>query len=294
MSKSGNTGQSGKGSSDSSKNQKSGSNNESGKSSSAREFIYLDIPKISSYLSQIQNGLSLLVQRVESAYGRTETAEGGDATTVKSGAEAEIAAELGALGKAGVGFSLNRDRTTNTATRNQVDAESASSQDLTVLHHKAFDIVMEQLENKFVVQTGNTLIFPIGDFVNVLKDQIGFGENSVTALQLLGDFGVDCIAYVENERKNVHAFLSPDYFTIPPIQFISAYGAPAQVEFTIVGLYSYDPRKTGTRMKQIAGGQMGQLVKQFGEAFDPLHTLLGTNTGTRLYPLAIYRSLSRD
>jgi hypothetical protein len=292
MSKSSDTKPKNSATNDSRKHQSSASKNGGAESSSAREFIYLDVPKLASYLSQIQSGLSLLVKRVEKAFESTEGKDASDSDTVGSNVRARVAAGLGPIGKASVDFGLSRERTTTPYSEASREGMETSSTDLGVLHHAMFDIVMEKLEFQFFTVTGTALIMPVGAIIRAV-DQFATPEIRQVA-EVITNLNIDAVAYIENDRAVAHAFLLNEHFTAPPTYLYSTYGAPSQIDFTIVGLYAMDPRKTGSRIMQLSGSDFGRMAKGLNEAFENIHKMMGTNRGTRLYPLAIYRSLSRQ
>lgn len=287
-----------------------------GKSSTVRDFIYLDEPKVFSYLAQIEGGLRLLKQRVENALDITSEETGGDKTAgehqIEAGVNPTVAAVLGSLGVAGAAaglplgllaglnakYNYQRSWENGTPILKTINHDGASNSDLTVLHHAAFDLVMRELQGNFITVTGHASLVGL-EMVNKMMNIAGIvAANSDTArgFQVLEAMQVENILFVENGRDFVHSVLRNEHFVVPPAYFNGIYGSPTEIEFTIVGIKAQRPNRPGKIIspKQATSQESKDLFGALTGSFDLVAKLFGMDSASRLYPIAVYRDFKSN
>ena len=286
-------------------------------SSSVRDFVFLDEAKIFSYLSQIEGGLRLLRDSVESQLDTEQLQTGGDKTAGQTSGEGGFSPAAAALGgvvgallggpaiplglMAGANGKVAYQRSWEKSTDNLTDssAQFAGSRDLSILHHAAFDLVVKELGDRLLEIKGALTVLPISAIVTSLHNasKIGLSLNDPTAIDSLagaaayGEMGLQSVVFLENDTKQVHAYVHDSSFTMPPALINGTYGACSSVRFTLIGLEAQDvgkarrhiPRQVQTKGK-VFFEAMGQLFKGFEDS-------MGIDSGKRVVPLAIYRDL---
>ena len=268
--------------------QESGSAN----SLSVREFIYLDLPKLQSYLSQINGGLDLLLRKVESAYDETridpDTREVVNASLMRGSATGKVPFLGEAEGE------LKHEHTVKTADGGTtVNTVTGSGRvEMSVLHHKIFDVVMDKLEDKLEVFTGRVYLFPV-DAVwrlyeilgpEATKDPEGKAKQGFAAVRSLG---ITNVIYSEGQGRVLSAFMQNDFFTIPQESFSFVYGAPTEQRFTLVGIKGKTKAAIpGVAPKGVGSSQVGKLIGVLGTFGKVMDDMFGN--AERIYPLALY------
>lgn len=277
-------------------------------SSTVRDFVYLDEAKIFSYLAQIEGGLRLVRQEVESALDTSSTESGGDTKGGSHNFEGQISPAAAALAQAltvflsagtptglltGAGgkYTYQREWEKSTDVLKTEVRNMTSAADVTVLHHAAFDLVAERMGDKLVKVEGKMSLLPLKVLENVFQTlNDSASDNAILqAFRAIGDLGVSNVCYVENGRENIHAFLNERHFLVSPAELLAAYGSPSEVDFTIVGLHAQRPGRANklTSPKQVPEEAKG-LFQGINEMLDGLWAPLGVNSARRLYPLAVY------
>lgn len=274
-------------------------------SSTVRDFIYLDEAKIFSYLAQIEGGLKVVRQKVESALDISSTESGGDkksgshngelgvspaATALAQILTSFVSASIssGLLAGAGGKYSYQKNWETSTDTIKTANHDLASSTDISILHHAAYDLVAKKLGHKLVVVKGKMSLLPI-EVVSEMIKEFGSNPEAISAFKMLEHMGASNICFVENANDKINAFLDKQHFLVAPGTIFSTYGSPSEVDFTIVGLFAQNPGRQGKRSSPTqADGQPKLLFTSMNTAFDMAWTTLGVNGGRRIYPIAIY------
>lgn len=280
-------------------------------SSSVRDFIYLDEAKVFSYLAQMEGGLRLLRQRVESALDINSEESGGDKTAgqhnVEGGLSPTVAAVLGALGVAGGAlpmgllagltgkYTYQRNWENTTPNLKTSTNDGASSSDLTILHHAAFELVMQRMGSKFISVTGHASLLTLGMINGILDIIVDEPEERIkmqNSFGLLKTMDVQNICFVEGE-ENVHGFMRDEHFLVPPTNFVGSYGSPTEIQFTLVGIYAQRPGRAGRRThpQQAEIPESQGVFKGVNESFSIVSRTLGINGARRIYPIAMYREL---
>lgn len=287
------------------------------KSSTVRDFIYLDEQRLFSYLSQLENGLRLLTQKVQSELAESETKTGGD----KDGGEWEIdggisptaAALTGVIATAlnvgtfpigmlaGAGFKGKYSHNWETSTDEVKTAsnEYSGRNETTVLHHAAFDVVMSRLGDRVKTASGSLTLLPIASLIRSFGNAMQKGlpvdtpdaAGGVAAVGAFEELGTQTVVFLESP-ENFHAYVQDVHFTLPPSLIYALYGPCSSVEFTIVYIEAQDTRKPRrTIPKQISTPQGKKTFKQLTDVFDGFGQTIGMDDGIRIYPLAIYREI---
>lgn len=260
-----------------------------------REFIYLDLPKLQSYLSQIDGGLNLLLQRVENAYDETRVDPAAKEVMNASLLRGSASGKVPFVGEAN--GELKHERTVKTTDGGTTISSGAASgrTEMSVLHHKIFDVVMDKLGGRLEVFRGRVYLFPV-DAVwrlyetlgpSLTKDPEGKAKLGFDAVRGLG---VTNVIYSEGQGRTLSAFMQNDFFTIPQETLPFVYGVPTEQHFTLVGIKGKTKAAIpGVVPKGVGNSQAGKLIGvlgNFGKAIDDMF-----GGAERIYPLALYKEL---
>lgn len=282
-------------------------------SSTVREFVYLDEAKIFSYLAQIEGGLRILRQEVESALDTASTESGGDKKAGSHNVEAQLSPTAAALAQvltsfvtasissgllAGAGgkYTYQRSWENSTDVLKSETKDFSSGTDLSILHHAAFDLVVNNLDKKLVTVKGKLSILPL-DVIATLADMSQGASSTQKSFvaettKMFRDMGLSNICYIENKSENVNAFLNGNHFLVSPSEIFTTYGSPSQVDFTLVGIFAQDPGRTHKRTAPVqVSGDSKKLFESVNQSFERMWDVFGVKGGRRVYPLAIYLDL---
>ena len=281
-------------------------------SSSVREFLYLDTPRIHSYLSQLEGGLRLLAEKVEEAYSSTSETDPEKEERIRAGLAASIFGVIPALMGGGRGnFDYSIDRRTIDATQSTQVGDKAVRTDLSILHHKAFDLVYEAVGDSFLTVTGKLTLLDIRYVQDVYKqtteapntmnaeekaNKEAETANALHGFKLMDAFGARLLMYLEEAKgPSVHAMASHEHLTLPFETIRHTYGSPTELDFTLVGISAQHMAKHRRDMpKQVSESPnaMGRAAfTALNEADTFLNQFFGTTSGQRLYPLALMLEL---
>lgn len=262
---------------------------------SVREFIYLDTAKIQSYLSQIDNGLSLLVNSVNNEYNHTDVND-----PVR-----EVVNDYFIRGLAGGGVpflgqlegesSFQRTVKTSSGGKSVQTASSARRAETSILHHKMFDLVMDKLKEKLEIHQGYIYLIPVGTLGSMMEKyaktmNASEMKNAKRGFQAISELGVTNVAYCEAEDKLVQAFMIAEFFTISPLVFPFTYGVPTESKFTLVGIKGkrkYAETDVAPRgLKNSTTANLTNALGGFNKVIDDMFS-----NQERVYPLALYKTL---
>lgn len=274
--------------------------NAAAKSSNVREFIYLDVPKIYSYLSQMEGGLRLLIEKVEDEYTDTELEPEIKETIIRATATAGADAKVPLLGGGNAEVGWERLRRTAPASERVVTRSGGGSANLSILHHKAFDLVFDRLKEKFTVATGDIYLLPLAnamEFVRMTKESRGESDEKFNRAQVgfeaLKLISAETVVYCESaDHQNLHGFMNEDHFTVTAEQFTSTYGVPSEGLFTLVGLKGQNVGKQHSKPipHQAKDTEASNMFNALATFRNHVNKFLA-QSGVRVYPLALYKTL---
>ncbi|MFC3834753.1 MULTISPECIES: hypothetical protein [Deinococcus] len=284
-------------------------------SSTVREFIYLDEGRVFSYLAQIEGGLRLLRHEVEGALDVASEETGGDGEGGSFNAEggvsptaAAIAGVLGGVAGFPVGLlaGLSGKAQYNTTWESSspivrtTNSDTVSRADLTILHHAAFDLVIEHMKGKIKTARGALTLLPVSALGGAVASLQGLEIEAlsnpsavagVAAIAAMSGFGVQTFVFLESPN-NLHAMVEDKHFTMPPSLFASTYGSCTSIPFSVAYIEAQDTRKARVHVpKQFATPAAKRQFSDLVDIFGTLTNSLGMGDGTRIFPLAIYRDL---
>lgn len=236
-------------------------------SSTVRDFIYLDEAKIFSYLAQIEGGLRLVRQEVESALDTSRTESGGDKKGGSHNFEGEVSPAAAALAQAltaflsagtatglltGAGgkYTYQREWEKSTDKLLSETRDLTASTDLTVLHHAAFDVVMSHLSDRVKTAKGALTLLPLSSLVRSFGNALAAGlpvdtpdaSGGVAAVGAYSELGTQTVVFLESQ-DNLHAYVQDSNFIVSPSLLLATYGACTSENFTIVYIEAQDTRR---------------------------------------------------
>lgn len=287
--------------------------NDKKNSSGAREFLYLDTGRIHSYLSQLEGGLRLLAEKVEESYSSTQETDPQKIERQQASAKATLAGMIPVLLSAGTGkFNYGYERQLTDEQRVAKTEDRAVRTDLSILHHKAFDLVQEAIGEHLLNITGRATFVDVnylGRLVRSHNDRLArqlssesseYKEHEQTrqdseyGFELMGLLGTELLIYVEDpEGMSVNAIGDLSHLTLPTSTIQYAYGSPSSRNITMVGIEGRGPGSSDQRHPtQIKPEHDAfEALRALNNLEDRIHDFFGTNNGTRVYPLAIYIDL---
>lgn len=270
----------------------SSSSPESGGSNSpnVREFIYLDQPKILSYLSQLEGGLRQLIVNVEKELAADENTSPTQETITRYALESHTSGKIPLIAELDGTASMDREAHFTSAGRKTTTSSTAYRADLSILHHQAFDLVMERMGGKFLTLEGRTSIFSLNRLFEALPTE-SLPPDAKSGLEMLQKLQLGNLAYIENPDRHLHSFLLDEHFTIPSQFFQIIYGSPSELDFTIVGISAQHPSKSRRQVpKQVSRLETKKMFVQLNSVYELVYEALGMDSGERIYPLAIYKT----
>lgn len=266
-------------------------------SSSVREFLYLDTPKIYSYLSQMEGGLRLLIERVENEYKSSRLDPGTRETIIRVATSAVVKGAIPFLGGAEGTGDFERTRKTVEGGEVTTTSSHAGRTDLSVLHHKAFDIVLNGIGGRLKQVDGALSLLAISkmpELVKTLASQksINARDENGASRRFAGDMArldIEQIVYCGREPSQLLALTLTEHFTVPPLHIPLIYGIPSSQNFTLVGLPGRDVM-SGEAPVMRARTDAETMFLFLDQTIRNTDSYLA-EYGLWVYPLAIYRDL---
>jgi hypothetical protein len=282
-------------------------------SSIVREFLYLDLPKLFSYLSQITGGRQLLIQRVEEQFKIDEKSEPTQIEAVKFEIDAALSGKIPFFADGNLHGLYGKDSSTQSGDVRTKTGKFGSRVTVSTIYHEALKLVQDELGDRLVSLEGRLAIIDFRQFIGFAG---GYGQfikdfNAVTGQKLKDEAHTKQLASIlnvassdrllillreENARTST-AYLSRENLTTDIQNIIDNYGARPKVKFTLIGLdATSDEVKTDFSTNFFQDHDDGQ---QMGlsliEVMQQLEALLGfwqlKSKESHIFPLAIYRDL---
>lgn len=268
----------------------SGSKSSGGASFAVRDFVYLDTDRIHSYLSQIEGGFRLFVQKVEEAIQEEQERHDDGSTLLKLLLTASGGAGIGPLVKGTVELQSGLELGAPSKINAYRTRQSASNAATIMLHHYAFQIVFDRMRDRFALIKGKASLLPAEDFMTIAENadrhRSEISEHYVAAAKKLG---LQNILYIESPNERAYALLLSEHLLVSPMHFLLTYGAPTTRDFTLVGI------DVGPRSSRKAPTQAANLAKLMFEATKEiekaLEELIGSPPGKSIYPIAVFSEL---
>ncbi|WP_425145383.1 DUF6414 family protein [Deinococcus sp.] len=215
-------------------------------SSTVREFIYLDLPKLFSYLSQIRGGRQLLIQRVEEQFRIDEKSEPIQSNAVKLEIDAALSGKIPFFADGNV-HSLYGQESNNVSGDVRSKAGKLGARvTVSTVYHEALKLVQDELGDRLVSLNGRLEII---DFRQLTNFTSGFSQfikhfNAITGNKIKDEAKTKDIASIlkvssesrllillrEENRRTSSSYLSRENLTTDIENIIDNYGTRPKVK----------------------------------------------------------------
>lgn len=286
---------------------------ESTNSSSVREFLYLDQPKLLSYLSQIHGGLQLLVEQVERQFRSHDNTTPEQKRTVEAAVEAELLGKIPFLVEGTVAPSYKESRETATGGDKVSTGRLGQRASVSTLHHEALELVERHLGDRLVKISGDVQFIDFDSVLDTIKDFPDFIKNfnTVTGQKLSTPSNTKGMHYLVSKSsrgrvavllrspsgKITTSYLQKQNLTTDPQSIVDNYGIRLSGQFTLVGIDATPPTEipdfSPTFMQAHEDGEeMGRALVQMVQQLEHMLRFWQLKSkDSHIYPIAIYREL---
>lgn len=220
-------------------------------SSVVRDFLYLDQPKVLSYLSQLNGGLQQLVEQVEQQFKVTDKSDPELVHAVQTVIRGELTGKVPLIADGTVAGERTESNEKKKGGDRTLAGRLGARATQTTIHHEAFEIVLSRLSNRFKILQGKIVLIDyddvirnmeehentIGDFNIVTGQKLATAKNTKNLARLVSRSAsgkVTCI--LSNSSGNTTAFLNKRHLNEDISVIIDNYGANPSGIFTLVGI----------------------------------------------------------